>query len=176
MTDWCQAQLPMLREADLARWMRARGARIVEARGRYWNEVVPGFSFPGRGPEFQSCGTFSRVDVNLVRINPQGAHMDPPTPKGNAKSDESHVGPVLKQIRKARKNGHGVIGMKIIGNGDFTNAEDREKSIRFAMQCGLLDAAVIGFKSPAEIDEAIERVNRALAEAPAAQKAQVVGT
>lgn len=46
VTDWCQAQLPMLREADLARWMSARGARIVEARGRYWNEVVPGFFQP----------------------------------------------------------------------------------------------------------------------------------
>jgi hypothetical protein len=32
------------------------------------------------------------------------------------------------------------------------------------MQCGLLDAVVIGFKSPAEIDEAIGRINRALAE------------
>ncbi|MEM6568132.1 MAG: beta-propeller fold lactonase family protein [Planctomycetota bacterium] len=29
-------------------------------------ELVPGFAFPGRGPEFQSCGTFSRVDVNLL--------------------------------------------------------------------------------------------------------------
>jgi len=63
---------------------------------------------------------------------------------------------------KAR--GRGIIGMKMIGNGEFTKAEDREKAIRFAMQCGLLDAVVIGFKSTAEIDEAIERINRALAE------------
>jgi len=35
------------------------------------------------------------------------------------------------------------------------------------MRCGLLDAAAIGFKNTAEIDEAIERINRALA-APAA--------
>ena len=32
------------------------------------------------------------------------------------------------------------------------------------MQPGLVDAVVIGFKSPAEIDEAIMRMNRALAE------------
>ena len=32
------------------------------------------------------------------------------------------------------------------------------------MQSGLVDAVVIGFKSPAEIDEAITRINRALAE------------
>jgi len=63
-----------------------------------------------------------------------------------------------------RKKRHGIIGMKLIGNGDFVKPEDREKSIRFAMQCGLLDAVVIGFKSPAEIDEAIRRMNSALAE------------
>ncbi|MHC4603247.1 MAG: hypothetical protein ACYS6W_07960 [Planctomycetota bacterium] len=61
-------------------------------------------------------------------------------------------------------NRHGIIGMKIIGNGDFTKPEDRERSIRFAMGCGLLDAVVIGFKSPAEIDEAIQRINSALTE------------
>ena len=33
------------------------------------------------------------------------------------------------------------------------------------MRSDLCDAVVIGFKSSAEIDEAIERVNRALAEA-----------
>jgi hypothetical protein len=43
--------------------------------------------------------------------------------------------------------------------------EDREKSIRFAMSRPELDAVVIGFKSKPEIDEAITRINRALAEA-----------
>ncbi len=57
----------------------------------------------------------------------------------------------------------GVIGMKICGNGDFVNPEDREKSIRFAMSRPELSAVVIGFKSPAEIDEAIMRINNALA-------------
>lgn len=104
------------------------------------------------------------VDVNLVRINPQGAHLDTPAESWNAKSDISHVPGVMEQIKIMRKNRHGIIGMKLIGNGDFKKPEDREKSIRFAMKCGLLDAVVIGFKSPAEIDEAIKRMNSALAE------------
>ena len=54
--------------------------------------------------------------------------------------------------------------MKIIGNGDFTKPEDREKSIRYAMSRPELNAVVIGFKSTAEIDEAIRRMNQALAE------------
>jgi hypothetical protein len=69
---------------------------------------------------------------------------------------------VIKQIKIMKQNRHGIIGMKIIGNGDFTNAEDREKSIRFTMQSGLVDAVVIGFKNTAEIDEAILRINNAL--------------
>jgi hypothetical protein len=74
------------------------------------------------------------------------------------------VSGVLEQLNIMRRNRHGIIGMKIIGNGDFTRPEDREESIRFAMQPGLVDAVVIGFKSTAEIDEAITRMNRALAE------------
>ena len=60
--------------------------------------------------------------------------------------------------------GRGVIGMKIIGNGQFVNAEDREKSIRFAMACREIGAVVIGFTKKEQIDEAIERMNRALKE------------
>jgi len=105
------------------------------------------------------------VDVHLVRVNPQGSHMDTPDAKSwNAESNQAHVQPVMEQIKRMHEKGRGVIGMKIIGNGDFTNPEDREKSIRFAMQCGLLDCVTIGFKSPAEIDEAIQRMNNALAD------------
>jgi len=115
-------------------------------------------------PALTTAAQLDWVDVNLVRINPQGAHMDTPAETWNAESDKSHLPPVLKQIKVMRQNNHGVIGMKIIGNGDFTDPEDREKSIRFTMQSGLTDAVVIGFKSPAEIDEAIKRINSALAE------------
>ena len=115
-------------------------------------------------PALTRAAELDWVDVNLVRINPQGAHIDTPAETWDAASDRSHLPPVLKQIKIMRQNNHGVIGMKIIGNGDFTNPEYREKSIRFTIQSGLTDAVVIGFKSPAEIDEAIKRINSALAE------------
>ncbi len=104
------------------------------------------------------------TDVHLVRLNPQGAWMDTPEETWNATSNASHVLPVMEQINLMRDKGHGVIGMKLIGNGDFTDPADREKAIRFVMQSNLTDAVVIGFKSPAEIDEAIMRINRALAD------------
>ncbi len=104
------------------------------------------------------------AEVVIVRINPQGACIDTRDPKrGYGKSTAADVPPALKQVRRLHARQCGTIAMKVIGNGTFTKPADREKSIRFVMQCGLLDAAAIGFKNTAEIDEAIERINRALA-------------
>jgi hypothetical protein len=101
--------------------------------------------------------------VHLVRVNPQGTHIDGMDEEvwDNQRHDPA---PVLVELKTMRAKGRGVIGMKIIGNGEFTRLEDREKSIRFAMSRPELDAIVIGFKSTAEIDEAIRCTNRALAE------------
>jgi len=114
-------------------------------------------------PALMKAAQLDWVDVNLVRINPQGAYIDTMVESWNAKSDVSHLPAVMEQIRIMRKNRHGVIGMKLIGDGDFTNPDDRDKAIRFVMQSGLVDAVVIGFKNTAEIDEAILRINYALA-------------
>lgn len=115
-------------------------------------------------PALTKAARLDWVDVNLVRINPQGAHLDTPVESWDAESDVSHLPAVLEQIKVMRQNRHGIIGMKILGEGNFTKSEDREESIRFTMQSGLVDAVVIGFKSAAEIDEAILRINRALAQ------------
>jgi predicted aldo/keto reductase-like oxidoreductase len=115
-------------------------------------------------PALQRAVELDWVDVHLVRVNPQGALMDTVDTKSwNAESNASHVGPVMEQVKRMHEKGRGVIGMKIIGEGRFTKPEEREKSIRFAMQSGLIDSVTIGFKSPAEIDEAIQRINSALA-------------
>ncbi len=113
-------------------------------------------------PALHAATVSDWTEVHLVRINPQGKHIDGPEQTWNRPGDK--IEPVLEELKQMRAKGRGIIGMKIIGNGDFTNPEDREKSIRFAMACKEVDAIVIGFKSRAEIDEAIERMNRALAE------------
>ncbi len=105
------------------------------------------------------------TEIHQVRINPQGVRMDGPEQSVWLAEDPGHaIAPVLAELKNMRAKGRGVIGMKIIGDGAFVRPEDREKSIRFAMSRPELDAIVIGFKSTAEIDEAIERMNRALAE------------
>jgi predicted aldo/keto reductase-like oxidoreductase len=130
---------------------KAKDKRIIRAHGVSCHSL----------PALQRAVDIDFVDVHLVRLNPQGAHMDTPEQTWNAISNASHVAPVVSQVKRMRQKGRGVIGMKLIGNGDFTRAEDREKAIRYVMQSNLTDAVTIGFKSPAEIDEAIERINRA---------------
>ena len=103
------------------------------------------------------------VDVNLVRFNPQAVCCDKRRGFWVGPSNQKDLEYTMSQMKIMRNNKHGIIGMKIIGNGEFTRAEDREKSIRFAMQPGLVDAVVIGFKNTAEVDEAITRINNALA-------------
>jgi predicted aldo/keto reductase-like oxidoreductase len=100
------------------------------------------------------------MEVQLARVNPQGHHVD-----GDDKDPHHPAGKLaeaMKEIKAMHDKGRGVIGMKLVGNGDFKNAEDRERAVRYAMTCGFVDAVVMGFKSPAEIDEAVARVDRAL--------------
>ncbi len=101
------------------------------------------------------------MEVQLARVNPQGVLVDGDHPT-NPHFREGKVVEAMKEIKAMHDKGRGIIGMKLIGEGAFTNPEDREKAVQYALTCGFVDAVVIGFKSAAEIDEAVERINRAL--------------
>ncbi len=99
------------------------------------------------------------IDVQLARVNPQGRHID----GADGTWDEPGIVPdAMREIRAMHDRGRGVIGMKMVGGGHFGDPEERERALRFAMNCGFVDSVVIGFASPMEIDEAIERMDRAL--------------
>jgi hypothetical protein len=55
----------------------------------------------------------------------------------------------------------GVIGLKLCGEGVF-NREHRQAAMRFAFKNAETHAVTVGYKSEAEIDEAIENLNLAL--------------
>jgi hypothetical protein len=99
------------------------------------------------------------LDVALLRVNHNGTHMDGDTGEFGepGKHDEA-----VASIKKIHAIGTGVIGMKLIGNGDFTSPEQRDASIKFVMNLDCVDAVTIGFKAPSEIDEAISRINQHL--------------
>jgi predicted aldo/keto reductase-like oxidoreductase len=145
-TDDMKRLLDGFNEAKEKKWIRAKGVSCHSL------------------PALKAAAASDWTEIHLVRVNPQGAHMDTPAETWNAASDETHVDAVMKEIKTAHAKGRGVIGMKLVGDGDFKNPDAREKAMRFAMAQPEIDCVIIGFKSTAEIDEAIQRMNRALAE------------
>ncbi|MBU6402533.1 MAG: aldo/keto reductase [Verrucomicrobia bacterium] len=149
----------MIRDGWTEQWKRIQDG-FDEAKEKGWirSKGVSCHSLPA----LRDATATPWAQVHLVRVNPQGHHIDGPEQEvwNNTLHD---VTPVVAELKALRAKGRGVIGMKIIGNGEFVSAEDRERSIRFAMSLPELDAVVIGFKNRGEIDEAIRRMNSALA-------------
>jgi aryl-alcohol dehydrogenase-like predicted oxidoreductase len=93
------------------------------------------------------------IDVIHVRINPYGEVMD--------KSNANSVIPVIEKLHKA---GKGVIGMKLIGNGNFR--DDSEKinaSLKYVLGLGIVDMIIVGFERPEQIDNYLGRMKKVLA-------------
>jgi 1-deoxyxylulose-5-phosphate synthase len=74
-----------------------------------------------------------------------------------------NVAEVVTHVKQVRTQGMGVISMKLVGEGRFTTREDRQAAMRFAFNNAGVDSVTVGYKNTAEIDEAIENVNLALA-------------
>ena len=100
------------------------------------------------------------LDLVLMRTNHNGTRMD--TPDQRDVDALGNVDEVTAHARKIHAQGMGVIGMKLCGEGRFTQAEDREAAMKYVMNLGSVDAVTIGFKNTAEIDEAIDRMNRVM--------------
>jgi hypothetical protein len=101
------------------------------------------------------------LDIAMIRMNHKGVKMD--TNELRDTDDLGDVNHVVSHMKKVHAQGVGVISMKLVGEGQFSNREDRQKALKFAMSLGAIDAVTIGFKNTAEINEAIENLNGALA-------------
>jgi predicted aldo/keto reductase-like oxidoreductase len=100
------------------------------------------------------------LEIAMIRMNHKGTKMDTAEMRdGNALGD---VDEVVAHTRQVHAQGMGVISMKLVGEGTFTQAEDRDASMKFAMNLGCVDSVTIGFKNTAEVDEAIARMNRVM--------------
>ena len=96
----------------------------------------------------EACVENPWVDVVHVRVNPYGEAMD--------KRDPELVIPVIERLHKA---GKGVIGMKLIGNGEFRNDSNKiDSSLRYVMGLKTVDMIIIGFELPEQIDNYMERI------------------
>jgi aldo/keto reductase family protein len=145
-TDGWKRIMDGFNEAKEKKWIRAKGVSCHSL------------------PALKGATASDWTEVHLVRVNPIGRHMDS-SPGAVWGTPDAEISPVMEQVKTMHAKGHGVIGMKIYGNGDFKKPEEREKSLRFALGCKDIDAMVIGFINTKQIDETIEKMNSILAEA-----------
>ena len=88
------------------------------------------------------------VDVLFARINHNGAKMDSTPEK------------VMRVLETARKNGKGVIGMKIFGCGELVKESEREQSLNYVIKSGNVHCMTLGMDSKEQVDDAVSRVMR----------------
>jgi aryl-alcohol dehydrogenase-like predicted oxidoreductase len=100
------------------------------------------------------------LQVAMIRMNHKGVRMDAEDYNTNGLGNVSEV---VTHVKQARKDGMGVISMKLVGEGQFTQRADRQAAMKFAFRNAGVNAVTVGYKNAVEIDEAIENVNLALA-------------
>jgi aryl-alcohol dehydrogenase-like predicted oxidoreductase len=94
------------------------------------------------------------VDVLHARINPYGIAMDKPEPEE-----------VVSLIHKLHDSGKGVIGMKLVGGGEYVEESDKiDNALRFVLGLGSVDMIIVGFQEEAQIDNYTGRMKSALSE------------
>jgi aryl-alcohol dehydrogenase-like predicted oxidoreductase len=128
----------------------AKDKKIILAHGASVHGLPALRTFPGN----------KWLDIAMIRMNHNGTRMD--TDSERDQNLPGDVNEVVATTRKVHKQGMGVISMKLCGEGRFTAAEDRDAAMKFAMNLGCVDSVTIGFKSTAEIDEAISRMARVM--------------
>lgn len=100
-------------------------------------------------PALEAAANEPWVDSVHARINAYGVQMDGAPEK---------VAGVLKKLHQA---GKGVVGMKLVGAGQFRNSDEkRDKSIRYVLGLGCVDTMVVGFEKVEEIDDFAARVRK----------------
>ena len=138
---------------DSAKWQDA----ILEAEAK---KVIVGHGASVHGlPALRQVPANKWLDVAMIRMNHTGKSMDA---EDYNTDGPGNVPEVVRHVGEARKAGMGVISMKLIGEGTF-NREDRKAAMRFAFRNAGVDCVTVGYKNTAEIDEAIENLNLALA-------------
>ena len=121
--------------------------------------LVRGASVHGLPALRQVPGT-NWLQVAMIRMNHKGTAMDA---EDYNTAGLGNVNEVVTHVKQVRKEGMGVISMKLVGEGKFTNREDRKAAMRYAFREAGVQSVTVGYKNTGEIDEAIENLNLALA-------------
>src|SRR5260221_8438059 len=139
--------------ADSSRWQDG----ILEAQSKK-AIVSHGASVHGL-PALRQVPTHKWLDIAMTRGNHKGTKMDA---EDYNTDGLGNVTEVVTHVKQVRKEGMGVVSMKLVGEGTF-NREDRKAAMRFAFKNAGVDCVPVGYKNTSEIEEAIENLNLALA-------------
>ena len=139
---------------DTVRWQDG----ILEAESKH-AVVAHGASVHGL-PALRRVPGNKWLTLAMIRMNHTGKSMDA---EDYATGGPGNVDEVVAHVKQVRSEGMGVISMKLVGEGTFTRREDRQAAMKYAFQRAGVDCVTVGYKNTAEIDEAIENVNLALA-------------
>ncbi len=111
-------------------------------------------------PALRQCPQSQWLQVAMIRMNHKGVRMDAENFDTKGLGDVKEVTTYVKEVRK---NGMGVISMKLAGEGQFTARADRQAAMRHAFRVAGVNCVTVGYKNTGEVDEAIENLNLALA-------------
>jgi aryl-alcohol dehydrogenase-like predicted oxidoreductase len=139
--------------SETARWqdgvLEAQQRNLIRTRGASVHGLPALRQMPGN----------KWLEVAMIRMNHNGTRMDGPSGTQNS----PNVAEVVEHVKQVKKDGMGVISMKLVGEGSFVDRSDRQAALRFAFQQAGVDCVTVGFKNAQEVDEAIENLNLALA-------------
>ncbi|MDB5349659.1 MAG: putative oxidoreductase of aldo/keto reductase family [Planctomycetota bacterium] len=134
--DW-----PAKNQGSMEYLMKAREQGLIRAHGTSCHGMDP----------LRTSAKNPFVQIDLARINPEGLIMD------DRKPDE-----VASELQEMHDSGKGVVGMKIFGEGRMKEADRRDASLRYVLGLGTVDAFIIGFESPEQIDDVLKKTDEAI--------------
>lgn len=136
-TDWTDNQK---RQMDILDKLKSKG--IIRAHGVSVHSL----------DAMKDAAESPWVDVIHVRINPYGIAMDKPNPEE-----------VVKVIDQMHRSGKGVIGMKLVGNGNLRDESDKiDHAIKFVLGLESVDMVIVGFEEVTQVDNYLVRTENAL--------------
>jgi predicted aldo/keto reductase-like oxidoreductase len=128
------AQWPAIKQGAMEVLSKAREDGVIRAHGVSCHTLGA----------LEAAANSDWVQVDLARINPEGAQMDADVPT------------VSNVLKKMHKDGKGIVGMKIFGGGRLTRQVD--KCLKYVLGLDFVDAFTIGQESHREMHDLLKRI------------------
>ena len=102
---------------------------LLEAKNK---QVLIGYGASVHGlPALRQFPGNKFLEIAMIRMNHRGVRMDAEDYNTN---DLGNVDEVVNHVKQVKSDGMGVISMKLVGEGAFTNRDDRKAAMRYAFR------------------------------------------